>query len=1363
MGFRRNSKLAVNTISMKKEIVLGWALLIAFQLGAQPYAGKEKVQKFTPSKAAACSPPTTTTTMSINNVRMVVHTAGNLWQDFPQNKSIYEVPKNSGIMAIFTAALWLGGTDANGQLKLAALRYREGQDYWTGPLTNVTAETNSDVCSKYDKHFISTQDEVRTFVSWFQAGEEDAANGTNTQSTLFPDYKVPDIIKNWPAHGDVSLGQDLYLAPFFDVDNDGFYNWEKGDYPWHDIYKTKDCQVDRRVSLYGDLNYWWVMNDKGNIHTETGADAIGMEIRAQAFAFATGDEINNMTFYNYELINRGSLTLFNTYFGFFTDGALGNPNDDYVGCDVNRGLAYYYNGNNYDADNGGFKGYGFSPPAVGIDFFEGPYQDNDGVDNAYGIGENEALNGLGYGDGIVDNERFGMRRFLYYSNTTNGANINQTDPIGASDYYNYLRGFWKDNTPFYYGGSGHISDPEANPNVPCDFMFPGDTDPLGWGTNGFVQNPWTEQTAGNTPNDRRFVQSAGPFVLKPGAVNNITVGAVYARSNEGDPFASVEVLRRADDKAQALFENCFRIIEAPHAPDVDFQELENEVIIFLSNKSNSNNFNEGYEEIDPFIVSSDPNADRKYRFQGYQIFQIVNPSIAISELDNPAESRLVAQCDIKDDVSRIVNFEYDNQIQAIVPEEKVVGENKGIRHSFRITEDAFASGDRKLVNFKRYYFIAVSYAYNSYKEYIPGDPLNLDGQKIPYLRSRKAAVGEIKYIEVIPHSPIPEAGGTAQLASYGETPNITRIDGHGNGNRILELTPASENTILKNGYMEKPTYQKGFGPLDVKVIDPLNLADGYFECVFHSYTPPNTPSGGNSADSSQWLINRYDKENGQLLETVYSTNTIAVENEQLIPQWGISVQIVQKRYFREEGISGGLNAETTDILESTITFADSSKRWLTPISDFDGYTALNWIRSGTTNEDNFEPGLLYESPACYRDEIGKDPDRRWNKIIEGGFAPHALVGYQCDFMPLAYSKPTLIYPGGTESSPGSARNNAVLSFSPSIDIVITKDPSKWTKCVVLELGRDPSLNVGGAKPGERRKSPSLGQNLSPIAGTGTSWFPGYAIDVETGARLHMAFGENSFLGTDGGSDMQWNPGSRMFDQVGNPKLGGMQPIYVFSHKQKTINGFDSYDMGTYNGETNNISELTDLMDMVEANDVTAKRNFYSSLSWVGYMRLTPNHESLETDVRIRIRLNKEYKHFVATNKNAGAPMYSWSMNDMFTRKNLDNKLAEALDIINVVPNPYYAYSEYERNRLDNRVKITNLPENCTIQIFTTNGKLVKTFRKSSVLTYQDWELKNEKEVPVASGIYLIYVNVPGIGEKVLKLFLGQRQIDLQGL
>ena len=37
------------------------------------------------------------------------------------------------------------------------------------------------------------------------------------------------------------------------------------------------------------------------------------------------------------------------------------------------------------------------------------------------------------------------------------------------------------------------------------------------------------------------------------------------------------------------------------------------------------------------------------------------------------------------------------------------------------------------------------------------------------------------------------------------------------------------------------------------------------------------------------------------------------------------------------------------------------------------------------------------------------------------------------------------------------------------------------------------------------------------------WFPGYAIDLTTGERLNMAYGEDSWLGNHGGNDMIWNP------------------------------------------------------------------------------------------------------------------------------------------------------------------------------------------------------------------------------------------------
>jgi hypothetical protein len=1309
--------------------------------------------------------------MELNNVRAMVHTAGNLWQIPNQNYSQYEIPKNSGINALFTAALWLGGTDVNNQLKLAALRYRNGQDYWTGPLSKVYAETTYDNCSKYDQHFVTTQDEVREFNAWYEAGIEDQQNGTNTQDDLFPGYKVPKSIKNWPAHGDMSLGQDYYLAPFYDFNGDGHYRWEDGDFPWYDIKKTKSCSIDRSVALYGDQNFWWVMNDKGNIHTETGADPIGMEIRAQAFAFASNDEINNMTFYNYELINRGTQTLYNTYFGFFTDGALGDPYDDYVGCDVNRGLGYYYNGDNYDGDNSGYKGYGYSPPAVGVDFFEGPYQDDDGIDNAFGIGDNEALNGIGYGDGVIDNERFGMRRFLYYSNTTNGANPNQTDPTNASDYYNYLRGFWKDGSKFVYGGSGHISDPQADPNTPCEFMFPGNTDPLGWGTNGVPQPVWTEQTANNTPNDRRFVQSAGPFILKPGAVNNITVGVVWARASEGDPFASVSSLQRADDKAQSLFENCFKVLDGPNAPDLTIQELENEVILILNNPVNSNNYREKYEEFDPFIVSSEPNADKTYNFQGYQIYQLKDNKVALSDLSNPDKARLTAQCDLKDGVGKIINFEFNDDLNASIPVLRVNGEDKGIRHSFSVKSDLFAQGESRLVNFKRYYFMAVSYAYNNYKDYIPTDPLALDGQKKKYITSRKAAVGEVKVMEAVPHNPMPEADGTAQMIAYGSSPLITRLDGYGNGNRSLELTAASEKTILEQGFMQNPTYDYGRGPINIKVVDPLNLASGYFVCKFNDFT---ANSSGNSADTASWTVYRYaNKGDATPIDSVSSENTIASDNEQIVPNWGISVQIYQNKYYFPGG-TGTIAGKTTDMIESSIEFADSSKRWLTGVSDNDSYFPTNWVRSGdyapnsTVGDQGYEclpDGPTYLNPCNYPDEDGADPKQAYESILDGTIAPHRLVGHQADYMPLAYYGPYVAF----------GKQYASISFLPSVNIIITSDKSKWTRVPVIELGRSAGLNIGGCAPGAMRKSPSVDKNGNPD-GTGTTgmgWFPGYAVDLESGARLYMAFGENSFLGGENGADMQWNPTDRLVSNVGTPLMGGMHAVYVFSYKQKTINGFNNgFDFPAYvpsEGENVGTNFLRNKWLNVESTTLTAaeisaeKRQLYGSLTWVSYPMLNFGQSLLSTDVTIKLRINKEYKNFVGSGENGGKPMYGWSMDDIATKVGSKDQLKEALAMINVVPNPYLAFSEYERNKLDNRVKITNLPERCTIKIYTTGGKLVKTIKKDNPLTYQDWTLTNHADIPVAGGVYLIHIDVPNVGERVLKAFIAMRMVDLQNI
>lgn len=1398
---------------MKLYLITILALTIAFSASAYyiPEKGGKDGNSTVVYNKSQCPPSNAKLFMEFNDVRALIEVGGSMWQDRQSVAASYEVPLGGGNHVIYSGSIWMGGLDVNGQLKLAAVKFRAGNDFWAGPLSQTIGTGTYDPtqpvgfdatrdfggaiidagqCTKYDKFFTIAKAEVIAYTLQWECNQDPDC------SEEFPlSNDALNRINNWPAHGDPVENQDFYLAPFYDYPSgggsgDGVYDPTQGDTPWFDDILGRDdveCGIDRRVTLFGDETNWWVFNDKGNIHTETGADPIGMEIRAQAFSFATNDEVNRMTFYNYEMINRSTQTLFDTYFTQYCDADIGFSEDDYVGCDVSRGLGYAYNSTNNDPGGNGAPGYQDNPPAVGIDFFEGPYQDADNLDNVGphfeeqqdGTQEyivpsvNDALSGdgivyegigIGYSDGIVDNERFGMRRFNYYNR--NNAPSATLDPQAPTDYYNYMTGFWRDNSPVYYGGTGYTGSPGIT-GVPASYTYPGDSDPFNWGTNGQDMGwDWTETNvdgAGNSnpPWDRRFLQSAGPFTLTPGAINNLTVGVVYGRAFEGDGSASIEIVKQNDTKAQALFDNCFEILDPPSAPVLEIVELENELVLLLDNPF-GNNVNEGYAEedniniVDPIDGSE---IDKVYTFEGYQIYQMSNVEAGVGDIGDIDKARLVAQCDIKNDIARIINFEFDEQLGFSVPIERVNGENRGIQHSFSITEDAFASGSPTLVNHKTYYYIAIAYAHNEFKKYDPNDPELLDGQKIPYISSRLAADGSaIKAVAGIPHNPAPRFDGTVAGLPYGATPQITTLDGVGNGNRALDLTKASEDFIIANGSIDTPTYIRGGGPINVKVIDPLNLQGGYYTLEFEDYD-------ANMIDTASWRIKRYDSKGGQELGEITSDRTINLLNEQLIPEWGISVQIFQDKYpCADNDLVNCAERERISVpIEETMNFADSSKRWLIGVPDNDQFDPQNWISSGDYSPDEPDdciPGDAISNPCCYKDRLNKDPEKLYANLLGGIVTAGQLARYNdCAYSPIAIPTPTV--PASIYDALNNLQQPTV--FHPSVDIVLTSDKSKWTRCPVIELSNDDNLSVNGGKPGLLRQSPSIdkngnqpgdaGYNASEANPGGTTpvgmgWFPGYAIDVETGRRLNMAYGENSFLAGENGADMKWNPTSNLENSIGSPLFGGQHTIYVYGGE---FDGMPVYDGGTF------------VYNNLALESSVGYRAVYRNLSWVMQPMLAPGEDFLSTDVRIRLRKNREYRDYNMSGVNGGRPAYEWNMDDARTLKGSDTTLASVLDIINVVPNPYYAFSEYERTKLDTRVKITNLPERCKVRIYNTSGKLIRAYDKDSPITSLDWNLKNGDNIPVAGGVYLIHVEVEGIGERVVKFFGGLRQPDLENL
>ena len=100
-----------------------------------------------------------------------------------------------------------------------------------------------------------------------------------------------------------------------------------------------------------------------------------------------------------------------------------------------------------------------------------------------------------------------------------------------------------------------------------------------------------------------------------------------------------------------------------------------------------------------------------------------------------------------------------------------------------------------------------------------------------------------------------------------------------------------------------------------------------------------------------------------------------------------------------------------------------------------------------------------------------------------------------------------------------------------------------------------------------------------------------------------------------------------------------------------------------------------------------------------------------------------------------------------------------------MPNPYYSFSQYEVSQVDTRVKITNLPTNTSISIYTADGSLVRRLNKTETAeTSLEWDMKNANGVPIASGAYLFYIrcydNTGKKYERVQKWFCVNRPLDL---
>lgn len=403
--------------------------------------------------------------LDVNDVRATIMNRGDMhWNLISAG---YEVPKGSYKHSNFSSSLWIGGLDSIGTLHQAAMTYRQnGCDYWPGPLDTLSATTDTTTAVNYDFIWKLDRNQISDFIYNFSIGT--VQNGS---------YIPPDDLVTWPAQGNGNYSR--HLAPFVDVNGNGVYDpLVGGDYP----------------IIKGDQMIYSIYNDNLTAHGESHAAPLKVEVHASAYAYvcptpAPGDEIiNYSTFYNFEVYNRSGSTYDSVYIGTYQDPDLGAWDDDMAGCYPQRNYAYVYNG---DQDDGtspvpALTTYGADPPMLSTVILNGPEAEpGDGIDND--------------NDGTVDeaNEVNLLTDFMVFDYSQHS---DTGMPYQSMDYYNYMRSIWPDSLPLTYGARGRTGV------TPTRFMYPD------WPSS---VTGWNELLVNNTPYDRHYLMSSGPFKLSP--------------------------------------------------------------------------------------------------------------------------------------------------------------------------------------------------------------------------------------------------------------------------------------------------------------------------------------------------------------------------------------------------------------------------------------------------------------------------------------------------------------------------------------------------------------------------------------------------------------------------------------------------------------------------------------------------------------------------------------------------------------------------------------------------------------------------------------------------------------------------------
>ncbi|MBN8572089.1 MAG: T9SS type A sorting domain-containing protein [Ignavibacteria bacterium] len=414
--------------------------------------------------------------LNANNISAWVQNTGIFNNDIrTTNTPGFEWPKGSRKFAVFTTGLSMG-TYINNELRLATISYNG--EYAPGYTRDGIFYTNNN----------------------FKLYKVKRGDNSSTN----PDYA------NWNL-------MVPYGAPFYDVNNNGIFE------PLIDTPGVKNSEQTVFVCLTDA--------DAGN-HTQSegfsgGTLPVFSEMHFTAWSY-TASSLADVQFIKMEIVNRNNSPWNKTYFGLICDPDLGDVQDDRMGCDTNRALAFCYNGDNQDGS------YGTNPPAVGFDMLKGAEYNN-------------------------KNTQVKMSSFSYYERSGGAAhNVCEWPPSTPIHAYNYMKGFKRDGTVY------------INPltKQKTKYNFPGDPETgTGWTEyNGIINNCGgviPDSVISLYPREVHFMQNSGAddLTILPGAKQTFIFAQMIARGTNN--LNSVTKFKELDDYVQSFYDSNYTIWITP--------------------------------------------------------------------------------------------------------------------------------------------------------------------------------------------------------------------------------------------------------------------------------------------------------------------------------------------------------------------------------------------------------------------------------------------------------------------------------------------------------------------------------------------------------------------------------------------------------------------------------------------------------------------------------------------------------------------------------------------------------------------------------------------------------------------------------